>query len=114
MIMYFAQKYLDEGKFRWLAFCAFGMSMQVGVNVYQQAIYTDILVFFYLVIIALKNRVRIKKLIQDIILWGITYIGMSAFVLMPTLFVIRQFSEGNSGASFEFFKSYSREVIGIL
>ena len=81
--------------------------MQVGVNVYQQAIYTDILVFFYLVIIALKNRVRIKKLIQDIILWGITYIGMSAFVLMPTLFVIRQFSEGNSGASFEFFKSYS-------
>ena len=107
MIMYFAQKYLDDGKFRWLALCAFGMSLQVGVNVYQQAIYTDILVFFYLVIIAMQNRVKLKKLIVDIFSWGFTYIGMSAFVLIPTFFVMSQFSEGNSGTSFEFFKSFS-------
>ena len=107
MIMYFAQKYLDDGKFRWLALCAFGMSLQVGVNVYQQAIYTDILVFFYLVIIAMQNRVKLKKLIVDIFSWGFTYIGMSAFVLIPTFFVMSQFSEGDSGTSFEFFKSFS-------
>ena len=114
MIMYFAQKYLDEGKFRWLAFCAFGMSMQVGVNVYQQAIYTDILVFFYLVVIAFQNRVKLRKIILDISLWGLTFIGMSIFVLMPTVFVMRQLSEGESAKSFEYFKTCSIAIYKFL
>ncbi len=107
MILFFAQKYLDEGKFKWLAVCAFGMSMQVSANVFQQAFYTDVLLFFYIVFIALINKTAIKKLIKDVVLWVTTYIGMSALVLVPTAMIISYLSSMAENNSYDNFLTLS-------
>lgn len=114
-ILYFSHKYINECKFKWLIVVAAGMSMQVLAGVFQQALYTDIAVFFYICILAIKKGNKPQKIIKSVVMWIICYIGFSSVNLIPTIALMKEYS--TSGAvenTFQNFKSYSINFYKLL
>lgn len=114
-ILYFAQKFIFDRKFKWLILSALGMSMQCLIGGLQQAIYTDITVFFYILVLCIKEKHSIRKLCLNIICWIMTYIGFSMIYLFPEVMVTRQYSQGGLADNpFENFISYSIHFYKLL
>lgn len=114
-ILYFIQKFIDDRKKQWLLMAALGMSMQIWAGVFQQALYTDLAVFVYLLVWCIKDRIKIKEIIKSMSLWIGAYFGFSSLYLIPTLALMQQFSSGGAtGNTFTNFKSYSIHFYKLL
>lgn len=113
--MYFIQRFIDEKKTRWLLVASFGMSIQVIIGQFQQALYTDIFVFVYLIIFAIVNKHKILTLFKNIILWIVSYIAMSALQLIPTLGMFMYYSGAASASTTSsYFYAFSFQLNSIV
>lgn len=113
MIMYFAQRYINENKFKYLIYAAIGMAMQFFTSYSQIALYTDILVFFY--IVCLMGKGRIKQMIRDLLVWILCYFGLIMVYLFPLCMLLMEYKKGGgSDTSYESFLSYSIQFYKVI
>lgn len=114
-ILYYAQKYIEHCRFKWLIPAAIGMSMQCLTGGLQYALYTDIAVFFYILILCMKRKYSMKKLCTHIGTWVLIYIGFSMIYLFPAVMLTRQYAQGGAtDNTFENFVSYSIHFYKLL
>lgn len=114
-ILYYAHKYVEESKLKWLLYAAIGMSFQFVTGGIQYALYTDIAVFFYIIALVQYNKGSTKKICKDIILWIASYSGLVMVYLVPTAVLMRQYSQGGAAQNtYENFKGWSIHFYKLL
>lgn len=108
VILYFIQKYMNTRSKKWLLFSSVAMAFQFYVAFIQDVVYTDIAVGIFLLIMAIHNRMTIKKVIADGLVWVGSYFGLIAFQLLPTVQLVREYAgNGAASASIDYFQFYS-------
>lgn len=115
VILYYIQKYLNTGKFRFLIFSSVFMGIQfLGAHT-QVVLYTDVLCFFYLLVYYVKNKESVKKVIAHYAAWIGTYIGVALAQLYTILLIFADMAGiGTEPTSFDMFKSYSIHFVKLL
>ncbi|MGN7353648.1 YfhO family protein [Paenibacillus amylolyticus] len=108
VILYFLQKYINSKSIKWLLYSSVAMAFQFYVAFIQDVVYTDIAVGMFLLVMGIKNKMKIKKLITDGLIWIGAYFGLIAFQFLPTLQLVRYYGkDGAASATLEYFQSYS-------
>lgn len=115
VILYYIQKYLNTGKFRFLICSSAFMGIQfLGAHT-QIVLYTDVLCFFYLLVYYVKNKESVKKVISHYAAWIGTYIGVALAQLYTILLIFADMAGiGTEPTSFDVFKSYSIHFVKLL
>ena len=115
VILYFIEKYIKTYKIKWLIFSSFAMTLQFYNAFVQDVMYTDIIVFIYLLAICIHKRMKIKKILVHGMLWLFTYLGLIAMQLIPTLEMLKEYGKtGSSGMAYEMFTTYSIHFVKLL
>lgn len=108
VILYFIENYIKTHKFKWLVYSSIFMAIQFFMGFWQSSLYSNIIVFIYLISIEVRNKKISIKWIKDISGWLTLYIGLIMVQLIPTFQIISEYSKsGSSNVSLDFFKSYS-------
>lgn len=116
VILYFIEKYMNTREIKYLLGSSFFIAIQLvsGSHV-QYCVYTDILVFFYLIYRMVTDKFPIRKMVKDILIWGFIYIGLSAIQLIPTIELLLYYIYAGAGqTSYDAFLSYSIHPVKIL
>lgn len=114
-VMFFMQKYFNTKKLHWLILSAAPLALAMYGGHLQHALYLDIAVFFYLVIVSFKEKIRFRDIIGRGMAWGLTYIALISPKLIGRMISMREFSTENSDkVSFDYFASYSMHPIKAL
>ena len=81
----------------------------------QDVMYTDIMVFIYLLVIGIRKRMPFKKMMTHGLIWISTYFGLIALQLIPMFEMLMEYGRaGTSGMLYEVFSSYSIHFIKLL
>lgn len=115
IILYFVEKYFSTRKIKWLIFSSFAMALQFYNAFIQDVMYTDVIVFIYLLAFGIHYRMKLKKMLCHGIIWITTYFGLIALQLFPTLEMMMEY--GKAGASkmeYTTFITYSIHYIKLL
>lgn len=108
VIFYFIQRYIHTKRIKFLVFSGIVMALQFLAGFIQCAFYTDIIVGIYLLYFMIQDKLGIKRIIKDGLVWGSTYIGLVCIQLIPMLFMMNFYqSLGTTDTPFEFFKGWS-------
>lgn len=108
VIFYFIQGYIHTKRVKFLVFSGIAMALQFLAGFIQCAFYTDIIVGIYLLYFMIQDKLGIKRIIKDGLVWGSTYIGLVCIQLVPMLFMMSCYeSLGTIDTPFEFFKGWS-------
>ena len=114
MILFFSQKYINSKQFKYLLLTALGMSLQFFTGFFQMALYSDIVVFFYL-LCQMNKDWTLKRKVCDIVGWIMTYIGLIMVYLMPICMLMLEYKKGgSSNNSYENFKAFSISLYKII
>ena len=115
VILYFIEKYLKTDKIKWLIFSSLAMALQFYNAFVQDVMYTDIIVFIYLLAMGIHQRMKIKKMLGHGMLWFFTYLGLIAMQLIPTLELMKEYGKaGSLDIAYEIFTSYSIHFIKLM
>lgn len=115
VIVYYMEKYVITRKTKNIVLAALFMSIQFMTCMMQYILYTDITIGIYLIWRLLQEKAEFKKSIKDMLLCGISYIGLVAVQLFPVLFLMKEYSKlGSSEVSFDYFKTYSIHFIKLI
>lgn len=115
VIFYFAERYLQERKLKWLFWCSAAMALQFLGGFLQYVIYADIVVFFYLLTSGISRKIPIVKMLKHGVVWFLSYFGMIMGAVLGTVQFLLLLSE-NSGEkmTLEVFSSLSLHPIKLL
>ena len=115
VIFYFAERYLQERKLKWLFCCSATMALQFLGGFLQYVIYADIVVFFYLLISGIFRKIPIMQMLKHGVVWLLSYFGMIMGAVLGTVQFLLLLSE-NSGEkmTLEAFSSLSLHPIKLL
>lgn len=115
VILYFIERYIRSKKICHLIISAICMSLQFLNAHTQLALYSDILVFVYLLVMQLRNKFKIRKIIRDVLIWGSLYVGMICVQLLPVLNIMREYKKsGSAETSYDTFCSWSIHPIKLI
>ncbi|MDR2104194.1 MAG: YfhO family protein [Deferribacteraceae bacterium] len=99
VVLYFIEKYFNTASLRWLLISGFAMAAQVYADSHvQRVLYSDIAATLYFLLRALYGNIGYKKLIKDVALWFILFLGLIAFYLAPLLQVYFEYADHISSA----------------
>lgn len=114
IIMYFIMKYFNNNENKWLFLSTIPMALQMAAC-QQYAIYTDIMLILFLLIYGKHLKMKWLKMIKAGIVWGVLYIILSSFVLLPTMALMNEYGiAGSTKISYEYFSSYSIHFIKLI
>ena len=107
-IFYFIQRYVNgKGMTNLLAASIF-MALQFLAGFAQIALYSDIIAGLYLLFHMICRKMNIIDAVKDLIIWGISYIALILFQLLPMLSVMTYYSSvGAADTPYETFITYS-------
>ena len=115
MIFYFAERYLQEKKLKWLFCCSAAMALQFLGGFLQYVIYADIAVFFYLLMAGFSHKIPILQMIKHGVAWVLSYFGMVMGVVLGTIQFLLLLAENSGGRMpVETFVSLSLHPIKLL
>ena len=115
VILYFVERYFRTNRLKWLIFSSVAMALQFYNAFIQDVMYTDIMVFIYLLVIGIRKRMPFKKMMTHGLIWISTYFGLIALQLIPMFEMLMEYGRaGTSGMSYEIFSSYSIHFIKLL
>lgn len=116
MALFLVQKYFNEKKLYWLGLSVLPLVFAFYGGHLQTALYVDIAVFAYIVIIAIKESFTIKRLFLHGMTWGLTYVALICPALLERVATMKQYTTSmpSSEPSFDYFASYSMHPIKIL
>lgn len=115
IILYYIEKFIKTKRIKYLLYSSIAMAIMLLNGGIQQCAYTDIVVFVYLVYRMISTKIPIKKMFANLIIWGITYIGISAIQLLPAIELLSNYKRsGSVETSYEYFTSYSINPIKII
>ncbi len=114
LVMYCVRKFLNGTNPKWLYLSAVSAGVLSTAGI-QMGIYADIILAVYLLFMGIKNRYPIGYIIKQGAFWILFYIGSFAYMLLPTLHMMREYSaNGASDTAFETFCSWSIHPVKIL
>lgn len=116
VILYFIEKYVKTQKIKYLLASSAAMALAVlsGGHI-QSSIYADMAIFAYFIYRMFLSKIPIKKIVTNILLWGLMFLGFAAVQLIPTLELLFNYrSAGASETTYETFLSYSIHPIKII
>lgn len=114
IVLYYIERYLRELQLRYLLLSSILMALQFLMGFPQAALYTDIIAGVYLIVFTLKNNFAIKKIIKDVFIWGISYLGLIMIQIIPFIELALYYMTEESGSSFEYFKGFSIHPIKLI
>lgn len=115
VILYFAEQYLQRQRLKWLFLCSGAMALQFLGGFLQYVIYTDMVVFFYLLAGAVHRKWKIKEILVRGTSWVLAYFGIAMLMILPTAqFML--YLANSSGQTMEFnaFISLSLHPVKLL
>lgn len=116
ILLYYIEKFLNTSKIKYLIFSSIFMAMAVlsGGHI-QPMVYTDIIVLIYFIIRMLSIKVRFKKVCVNIVIWGVTFLGIASIQLLPVLELITNYkAAGAEETAYQTFLSYSISPIKLI
>lgn len=114
-ILYFAEQYLQNKKLKWLFSCAAAMALQFLGGFLQYAIYSDIMVFLYLLTAGFHYKIPFSRMLKHGVLWLLSYFGMIMGALLGTAqFMLLLTGDSGQQMLFENFKGMSLHPIKLL
>jgi uncharacterized membrane protein YfhO len=116
VVLYFIERYIKTRSIKYLIASSAVMALAVlsGGHI-QNSIYADMAVFVYFGYRLISCKVPIKKIISNIILWGLMFLGFVAIQLIPAIELLLNYrAAGASETSYETFASYSIHPIKIV
>lgn len=115
VILYFIQKYLNTKNIKWLLFSSIAMAIQFYSGHTQYVLYTDIILFFYLLCYGIHLKMPWRLMIKHGITWVTCYIGLIALQLIPVIEVMNEYGKNSIDANnFDVFSSWSIHFIKII
>lgn len=114
-ILFFVERYINRREVKFLMIASIFMALQTSTGL-QYAIYADIAIGLYLFYFMLLDKnISWKKKILDFFAWVCSYILLCAFSILPSMGVVRSYSEfGASGSNYDTFISYSMNPFKII
>lgn len=107
-IFLFVKRYINGKEVKYLVIASIFMAIQFLGGFVQCALYTDLVVGFYLLAYMRKEKLSLKKILKDGCIWGFSYIGLITFALLPMLKIMGFYeSLGAAPTTFDTFASYS-------
>ncbi len=115
-ILYFIERYFTTRKLRYLLISSVCMALQLYISGgLQQAVYTDIFLFVYLIVFGFHYRIELKTMLLHGMAWGLSYLGLIAFYLAPQLEQVATYSDvGSTRSAYEVFVSFSIHPIKLF
>lgn len=115
VLFYFAERYLQERKLKWLFCCSAAMALQFLGGFLQYVIYVDIVMFFYLLIAGIHRRLSIVTMLKHGMMWVLTYFALIMGAVLGTVqFMLLLFGNSGEQISFELFTGLSLHPIKLL
>lgn len=116
IILYFIEKYIKSGRIKFLiaSSCTMAIAVISGGHI-QPMVYTDIVVMIYFFYRMLSIKFSLRKVLCNLILWGIIFLGIASIQLLPTLELISNYRAAGAGDTFyETFLVYSIHPIKLI
>lgn len=108
VILYFLERFIHTRKMRYLFLSCGAMALQFYTAFTQDALYSDIIVFFYLLALGIHYRMPLKEMLKKGLVWGFSYVGLMMLQLLPTLELLREYGKMSTSVSaYSSFTSYS-------
>lgn len=105
LVLYFIERFRNSDNKKFIIFSAVTMAIQFFAGFPQTAIYSDIIVFTYLLDILFTKELNYKSIFKILILWISVYIMLIAIQLIPLL---EQMSySGRNSIPYEYFSVLS-------
>lgn len=115
VVLYFIERYFTTRKLRWLIGSSVAMAAQFYLGMFQHTIYADIFLAIYLISFGLHYKMKIAVMLRHGMIWGMTYLGLIAFRLIPMLEQnVAYASAGSVRTPYDTFVSYSFHPIKLI
>lgn len=116
VILFFLQKYINKEKVYWLICAGISMGLQFLGSHTQIVVYTDLVIFMYLLINLIARKRNILKSIGHIVIMGLVYIGtmLGQLYLTGSAIASIESSGGKSQSALEYIKSFSIHYIKLF
>ena len=115
VIFYFAERYLQERKLKWLFCCSVAMALQFLCGFLQYVIYADIVVFLYLLTSGFSRKIPFVQMLKHGVVWFLSYFGMVMGVILGTAqFMLLLSSNSGDKMSLDIFSGLSLHPIKLL
>ncbi|MBR3017220.1 MAG: YfhO family protein [Clostridia bacterium] len=116
VILCLVERYFDERKLRWLLASSVAMAVQYIIGFQQMALYSDLFVGVYLIAYGFHYRMKISKMLSHGLLWGVTYLGLIIWKIVPVLEQTQVYIDGGAtgSISYAYFTSFSIHPVKLL
>lgn len=114
VIMFLVRKFFNTLQNRWLCLSAVIAGIQATV-MQQYSVYAALILFVYILIFCVHEKMRVSEIIKKGIMWCVIYVGIFAYILLPTLSILREYAQyGSFSVSYGTFKSFSVHPVKLL
>ncbi|WP_294854994.1 YfhO family protein [uncultured Oscillibacter sp.] len=97
VIFYFVERFIRTRKMKYLFLSSGVMALQFYVAFPQDAFYSAIIVFSYLLALGIHYRMPLKEMLKKGLVWGFSYVGLMMLQLLPTLEMLREYGKMSDG-----------------
>jgi hypothetical protein len=114
-VMFFIQKHLNTGKLKYLALSSGILAFAFTYTSSQHVAYMAVTSGIYLIVITIKNRIKLSALIKNVILYALLFFTFSAIVLIPMIELFIEYKKyGTEKVSYDYFTVGSITPISLL
>lgn len=112
-VLFFIEKYYRTKKLPFLMTASLILALQTYLGALQWAVYSDIAVGIYLIIMEIKNKIPLKKWLIQFMLWFVFYVMLILAFVLPYLEMFRFYTQNGSTSevSEEYSKMFSVDLI---
>lgn len=115
VILYYIERYFSQDKLRCLVASAAVFALQFIIGGVQFALYTGVFAVAYLLMFGIEKKMPIGKMVRHGLVWGLTFLGLIAPNILPTLEQNSFYgAAGAAGSTYEYFTMGSIHPIKLL
>lgn len=114
VMMYFVKKFINTGKTRWLCMGAVMAGLQATMMI-QYSVYASLILFIYILFSCRYRGFSWIEIIKKALIWCAVYVGIYAYVFVPTLSTLREYAEyGSSETAYGVFTAWSVHPVKLI
>jgi hypothetical protein len=115
LLMFLIQRHLNTEKIKYLALASGVLAFAFSYTQTQHVVYMATASGIYLLLVSIKNQVKLNALIKRIAVFSVLFLVFSAITLFPMIELIREYGKNGAGnVWFEFFVSGSITPISLV
>lgn len=97
VILFLLHRYFKTERFGWLALSSAAMALQFYDGMIQYTLYADIAIFFYFLAMGIHSRHRLRRLLGEVLVLVLIYVGLIAPRLFSLADTMLQYSMSGAG-----------------